>query len=197
MPTASPDDPLQAGGPAAPRPASAFRLALLGGESSGKTTLARALAGALRVPWVAEYGRERWLEIGGTFSVEELLHVGREQAAREAAAVQAAQAEGLRWVICDTSPLTTLVYSLLDHGRAADELHQLARRPYELILVCAPDFAFVQDGARRDDGWRQAQHGLTLQLLQEYQLPYLLLRGEPPERLHQALQAVAALPGAA
>lgn len=197
MPTATPDARPELGDQAAPSPASARRLALLGGESSGKTTLARALAETMRVPWVAEYGRERWLEIGGTFSVEELLHVGREQAAREAAAAQAARAGGQGWVICDTSPLTTLVYSLLDHGRAADELHQLARRPYDLTLVCAPDFPFVQDGARRDDSWRQAQHGLTLQLLQEYRLPYLLLGGEPPERLRQALNALAALDAAA
>ena len=36
------------------------RVALLGGESSGKTTLAIALAQALGTVWVPEYGRQRW-----------------------------------------------------------------------------------------------------------------------------------------
>jgi HTH-type transcriptional repressor of NAD biosynthesis genes len=162
------------------------RVCLLGGESSGKTSLARALAAHLGTVWVPEYGRERWLEIGGTFSVEELLHVGREQAARE----QAAQAHARSWLVCDTTALTTLVYSLLDHGCAEPELQMLARRPYDAALVCTPDFDFVQDGARRDDGWRRAQHAKTLQLLQEYRQSYELLTGNESQRLQQALAAL-------
>lgn len=167
------------------------RVCLLGGESSGKTTLAHALTSELKLTWVAEYGRERWLEIGGTFSVDELLHVGREQVAREEAAL--AQAHG--WLVCDTTALTTLVYSLLDHGRAAPELHALARRRYDVALVCAPDFEFVQDGARRDDAWRRAQHAMTLQLLREYGQPYHELAGEPATRLRQALAILAQAEG--
>ncbi|MFN5157877.1 MAG: AAA family ATPase, partial [Betaproteobacteria bacterium] len=51
------------------------RLALLGGESSGKTTLARALAGALHTSWVPEYGRQRWEELRETLSLAELVAV--------------------------------------------------------------------------------------------------------------------------
>ncbi len=169
--------------PSTPPPLPARRLCLLGGESAGKTTLAQALAQQLQTVWVAEYGRERWLEIGGTFSIEELLQVGVEQVAREDAALP--QARG--WLVCDTSPLTTLVYSLLDHGQAPPALQALARRPYDLILLCAPDFGFVQDGARRDDGFRNQQHALTVQLLQDFDLPHVLVQGTLAQRLAQVL----------
>ena len=38
----------------------AKRVVLVGAESTGKTTLATALAAALDTVWVAEYGREHW-----------------------------------------------------------------------------------------------------------------------------------------
>ena len=54
-------------------------MALLGGESSGKTTLARALAAQLSTVWVPEYGRQRWEELRETLSANELLQVARKQ----------------------------------------------------------------------------------------------------------------------
>ncbi|MES2440055.1 MAG: ATPase, partial [Verrucomicrobiota bacterium] len=34
------------------------------------------------------------------------------------------------------------------------ELEALARRTYQHLLLCADDFPFVQDGTRRDAGFR-------------------------------------------
>ena len=164
-------------------------MCLLGGESAGKTTLAQALAHRLGTTWVAEYGRERWLDIGGTFSLDELLAVAQEQVAREEGA--AAGAKG--WLVCDTSPLTTLVYALLDHGSAPAELTRLARRPYDLVLLCAPDFAFVQDGARRDASFRADQHALTLRTLADLGHAHVLVHGSLEARVAQVLVHIAAI----
>jgi hypothetical protein len=38
------------------------------------------------------------------------------------------------------------------------ELVLAAQRAYSTIVLCAPDFPFVQDGTRRDDAFRQHQH---------------------------------------
>ena len=159
------------------------RLALLGGESSGKTTLARALAAALGTAWVPEYGRELWEQLRRTLSADELVEVARTQIAREDGA--AAQARG--WLVCDTTPLTTLQYCLHDHGHAPPELQALARRRYDLTVLCLPDFDFVQDGCRRDDGFRNAQHAWTLARLAEHGVQPLVVRGSAVERQAQVL----------
>lgn len=161
----------------------ARRLALLGGESTGKTTLAQALAEHLHTGWVPEYGRQLWEELRHTLSVEELLHVARHQVELEDAA--AAKREG--WIVCDTTPLTTLQYCVHDHAHAPPELHALAHRPYHLTVVCEPDFAFVQDGCRRDDGFRQAQHAWTLARLQEQGVTPLRVSGSVQARVTQVL----------
>ena len=168
----------------------ARRLALLGGESSGKTTLARALAAHLHTAWVPEYGRELWERLRHTLSVEELLHVARHQVELEDAA--AAQREG--WIVCDTTPLTTLQYCLHDHGTAPPELHALARRVYDLTVVCAPDFDFVQDGCRRDDSFRQAQHAWAVAQLQAQGVLFLTVSGPVAERVAQVLARLRQLP---
>jgi len=168
----------------------ARRLALLGGESSGKTTLAQTLAEKLHTAWVPEYGRQLWEELRHTLSVEELLHVARHQVVLEDAA--AAQRSG--WIVCDTTPLTTLQYCLHDHGQAPPELHALARRRYDLTVVCEPDFDFVQDGCRRDDVFRQAQHAWALAQLQAQRVTFLSARGDVAARAAQVLACLRQMP---
>ena len=169
---------------------SVHRLALLGGESSGKTTLALALAQALHTAWVPEYGRQLWEELRQTLDVPQLLQVAQRQVELEDAAQAQVHARGGRWLVCDTTPLTTLQYCLHDHGRAPPELHALARRSYRLQVVCEPDFGFVQDGCRRDDSFRLQQHQWTLQRLAEQGVQPLLVRGTVQQRVQQVMQLV-------
>lgn len=165
------------------------RVVLLGAESSGKTTLAKALAARLGTAWVGEYGRERWEEVGGILPARELERIGHVQVERELEAAQTASG----WLVCDTSPLTTLVYCLLDHGSAPDALRQLAARRYDLVVLCAADFAFVQDGSRRDSAFQQRQQALTKTLLAEMNIAPLVVDGTLVRRLERVIAAVDAI----
>jgi HTH-type transcriptional repressor of NAD biosynthesis genes len=129
------------------------RVVLLGAESSGKTTLARALARAHRTQHVEEYGRELWLARNGVLDEGDLLSIAREQVRRE----EAALGDCREVLFCDTSPLTTLQYSRSMFGRVDPELEDLARREYALTVYCAPDFDFVQDGTRQGPAFRAEQ----------------------------------------
>ncbi len=163
------------------------RLALLGGESTGKTTLARALAKHLHTAWVPEYGRQRWEELRATLSVDELVAVAHRQIAWEDQAALLIRTPG-SWLICDTTPLTTLQYCLHDHGQAPPELQAMARRRYDAVVLCEADFDFVQDGCRRDDGFRNAQQAWTLTRLDEMGVACLRVRGSPTDRVAQVLR---------
>jgi NadR type nicotinamide-nucleotide adenylyltransferase len=126
------------------------RVAIVGGESTGKSTLVVALAERYREPHVAEYGRTLWEEQGGTTTYDDLVRIGRRHVEQEDAAAKRAT----HCVFIDTTPLTTLWYSLDGFGRAEPELVELSWRSYDLTIVCAPDFAFVQDGTRSSDDFR-------------------------------------------
>jgi len=160
------------------------RICILGGESSGKTTLAGVLAQALGVPLVPEYGRAYWERIRQDLGLADLELVARTQVEHEIRAAQTTPSS----LVCDTSPLTTLVYALLDHGRPPRSLVALSRRHYDLIVVCRPDFPFQQDGTRRDAHWRSTQHDTTLALLRRRGLPFLEVSGSVDERVAQVVK---------
>lgn len=155
------------------------RICLLGGESSGKTTLAEALALDWKTEWVPEFGRELWLAKSGQLEFEDLLHIARQQVAREEAATLRAS----RFVFCDTTPLTTLFYSREMFGRSDPQLDELALRRYHRTFLCAPDFPFAQDGTRRPAGFRDLQHAWYWRQLEERGIPFTPVSGSLPERV--------------
>jgi HTH-type transcriptional regulator, transcriptional repressor of NAD biosynthesis genes len=155
------------------------RAALLGGESTGKSSLARAVARRLGTVHVAEYGRELWEARAGQLALADLLHIAEEQVAREESAAGRAR----EWLICDTTPLTTLFYSRHLFGRADPALEALAARRYDLVVLCEPDFPFVQDGTRQDDAFRQLQHAWYIEELRRREVPFLSVSGDPDRRI--------------
>ena len=160
------------------------RVVLLGGESTGKTTLAAALAAHLGTVQVPEYGRELWELRGGQLRFADMLAIGREQVAREKLAARRAN----HWLVCDTAPLTTLFYSrAMFEGHAARELEQLARRRYDATVLCAADdIPFEQDGTRQDPAFRDRQHAWYLAELTRLRRPFLTVSGSVTQRVHAA-----------
>lgn len=160
------------------------RIALLGGESTGKSSLALALAKTLGTRHAAEYGRELWEEQGGVLAYDDLLRIGRTQVARE----QALAGQCQRYLVCDTTPLTTLFYCRELFGRAEAELEHLAERRYQHLFLCADDFPFVQDGTRQDETFRRRQNQWYEQELDRRGWEFTCLRGSLLQRIEQVLR---------
>ncbi|TQK08100.1 AAA family ATPase [Herbaspirillum sp. SJZ107] len=163
---------------AAPR-----RIAILGAESTGKSTLADALARRYGTLWVPEYLRE-FVDVHGRVPHEDdQPGIARTQLAREDA--MAARPDARAFLFCDTTPLMTAVYSRIYWGRVPPALLALeAAHDYALTLVAAPDLPWVPDGLMRDsDEVRQRVHAQLVAVLAERGIPYVLVEGELEERV--------------
>lgn len=158
------------------------RVCLLGGESSGKSTLAEALAREFKTSHVAEYGRELWDTKSGALAFEDMQHIAEVQIQREETATMHAN----RFLFCDTSPLTTLFYSTHMFGKAEPTLERLAERCYDFTILCAPDFPFVQDGTRQVETFRMLQHEWYLNALAKRGIAYRLVTDSIEARISQS-----------
>ena len=128
-----------------PRPS---RIGLLGGECTGKSTLAAALAADLPGCLVTEAVRDFVAEHGRPPRADEQAAVLAEQAAREDA-VAARCPHGV--VVADPAPLMTAVYSVVyfgDDSLLPVGVEQAAG--YDLLVWCAPDLPWSADDGQRD-----------------------------------------------
>ena len=169
------------------------RIAVLGAESSGKSTLCAALARHYGTVWVPEYLRE-FVDTRGRVPFEsDQYPIACTQRAREDAA--AAGAGAARFLFCDTTPLMTALYSRQYWGRVDPQLARLdGSHDYAWTFITAPDGPWEPDGLQREsEEVRQKVHRMLVQTLDARAIPYVLLAGSLPERLRQ----VEALLGAA
>ena len=169
------------------------RICILGGESTGKSTLAAALALELETLYVPEYGRELWEARGGALVFDDMVAIGKRQVEMEDEAAGRAN----RYLVCDTSPLTTLFYSEHLFQRADPRLEELAHRTYDMTFLCAPDFPFVQDGTRQPESFRLLQHAWYLRELSLRGVSHEVLSGPVAERVAQVAKRLTSVaPGA-
>ena len=128
------------------------RICLVGAESTGKTTLAEALAGRWGSSWVPEVGRDYTLEkkAAGTndeWTSDDFIAIAERQQrledhrARRSGPVMA----------CDTDALTTAIWHERYQGHRSPVVDALAaRRHYDLFVLCGTDVPWEADDIRID-----------------------------------------------
>jgi NadR type nicotinamide-nucleotide adenylyltransferase len=175
------------------RPYFVKRVCVFGPESTGKTTLARRLAERFRTAWVPEYARTLLESKGGELSQADLPLIARGQAASEDALARNAN----RVLICDTDPLSTLIWSETLYGSCGAAVRDLAEaRTYDLYLLLDVDVPWVADVVRYLPDDRRGFLDRCQAELERRGRAYVRLSGTWQERFERAVAAVGELIGA-
>lgn len=167
------------------------RVVLNGAESTGKTTLAAALAARLETVWVPECGRTYWegrrYRRDQSWEAAEFVRIVEQQAALEDALARLSRCV----LFADTDALASAVWAERYLGQLPDALLAMAAcRAPDLTLICAPDLRWVQDGTRESQGERLAMHHRTIALCEQLGRRWTCIEGQGDQRLQQALTAV-------
>ncbi|MGY6558575.1 MAG: AAA family ATPase [Nitritalea sp.] len=164
-------------------------IAIVGPESSGKSTLAKELQAQLGGIWLPEYAREYLGDQGPPYARETLWEIAKGQLAAEAAA----RALQPRYLWCDTSMLTMKIWEEHAFGAVAPFIAQAyAEHPYALYVLPDYDLPWEPDPLRGfpDPVDRAFFHAWHKREILESPIPLLETSGSVEEQVRQVINKV-------
>lgn len=168
------------------------RVTVFGAESTGKTTLSRALADELGGHWLFEYARP-YLEapgIGAALSATTMHGIWTGQRALQATAHDAAL--GRPFLVQDTDLFSTVGYWQMwdPAGAPAALVRDALAGASDLYLVLRSNIPFEPDPLRYGGDHREGSDEFWLELCRRYQLPHMVLdSADHATRLAEAVRA--------
>ena len=161
---------------------------LMGAESTGKTTLATALAKHYKTAWVAEYLR-LFVDNKGALPEESDVYA---IAHGHLNLVARMRLRARRLLFVDTDLFTTCVYQRIYFGTCPLDIEESARcHRSGLYLFTEPDIPWEPDpGQRASPEERLRSHALLRAEAQKHALNTVSIKGTHTERLNTAVAAV-------
>ena len=167
------------------------RIAIVGPESTGKTTLAEALGTHYGCACTKEYARIYLEAFGPSYTEPDLLRIAHGQLMAESDGQAFASSHGQRLLICDTDMITVRIWSQEKFGRCHPTIEQLARDVhYDLWLLCSPDIPWEPDPLRENPHDRDRLFALWERELKALGFPYTIIEGSEEQRMRAATNIV-------
>lgn len=165
-----------------------LRIVLYGPESSGKTTLAKALAKQFQTHWVPEFSRnylqEKWDQKKEVCSLEDLIIIAKGQINHENYLIEDAN----EFLFCDTNVLITKAWSETHfNGYCAPEIqYWVDTFKYDHYFLTDIDVPWQADDLRDRPNSRKKMFDYFENLLKNKKVSYTLLKGNLNVRLKKA-----------
>ena len=187
-----------------------IKVAVIGPESTGKSTLCELLAQHYNTQWCPEFAREFLLTHGIDYTYDDLLYIARGQLAMEDEYTQSlvgSSESGVNSYVLD-SELRTLNSKLLFidtemyvmkvwcefvFGKCHRwVLDQIIERKYDLYLLCNTDLPWVKDELREypDLKTRDQLYHIYKDIMINQSTPWVDISGDYDERLQKSIKAI-------
>ena len=134
------------------------KIAIVGPESTGKSTISEQLAKYYQVPWVPEYARYYCQALTAPCTLQDEVNMFHGQLALEHAVITMAETD---FIICDTTFLTVKIWSDAFFGEIPQiVLETLQKHPYDFYVLLDIDLPWQDDPLR--DFPNQREHFMDL-----------------------------------
>ncbi|HWW41742.1 ATP-binding protein [Pedobacter sp.] len=163
------------------------KIAVVGPESTGKSTLTQQLARHYQTAWVAEYARYYCAALTEPCTLQDEINMFHGQVALEESVLATAEKD---FIFCDTTFLTVKIWSDEMMGETPQiVLDALPQRPYDLYLLMDIDLPWQEDPLRDFPHLREHFMQIWHRELQALNANYTVISGVE-DRFENALKAV-------
>lgn len=163
------------------------KIAIVGPESTGKSTMSAYLADHYRTVWVPEYARGYCEKLTAPPTWQDEINMFYGQLALEAGYLPKAD----KLLICDTTFITVKIWSDHTFGRSPQEvLDELPKHPYDLYLLLSIDLPWEEDPLRDFPHMRGHFMDVWHKELADLNANYVVISGTGNERYNSAVTAI-------
>ncbi|MBA4055926.1 MAG: ATPase [Marivirga sp.] len=163
------------------------KVAVIGPECTGKSSLSEFLAGHFKTDWVPEYARGYLNNLIRPYEQHDLLAIAHGQMRIEDEWTRDAKS----LIICDTNLYVIKVWSEFKYGNCEDEiLKQIATRQYDLYLLTYIDLAWEEDPQREHPDKREKLYQIYLNEMKNQPVPFVEIKGDRELRRKTAIEAI-------
>jgi len=171
------------------------KVAIVGPESTGKSTLCSRLAEYYGTSWVPEYARQYLQEHNNTYTYDSLLDIAKGQLALEDKYLSSLQLQtsNLQPLFIDTEMNVMKVWSEFVFGKCHQWIiDRIVEREYDLFLLCYTDLPWEPDPLREypDPGPREQLFHIYKDILINQSVPWAIIKGSHEQRLRSAINEV-------
>lgn len=180
------------------------KIVVLGPESTGKSSLCKALAQRYQTAWCPEFARTYLLKHGMSYRFEDLSVIARGQLAleeeframvanREIVGSEPGATFNNPYLFIDTDMYVMKVWCEYVFGKCHFHiLEEIANRSYDLYLLCDIDLPWVKDELREypDEKPRQELYQIYKDILINQPVPWVNISGNYAEREAIAVAAI-------
>jgi NadR type nicotinamide-nucleotide adenylyltransferase len=163
------------------------RVAIVGPECTGKTSLAQELASVFATEWVPEYARGYLDKLVLPYTEGDLLNIAQGQMRIEDEFYR----DGNRVLICDTNLLVIKIWSEFVFKSCNPWIvAEMTHRQYDLHLLTNIDMPWEEDPQREHPTKRKELFDLYKRELDLLKVPFVEISGDRKARLVQATEAI-------
>ncbi|MFN8166617.1 MAG: ATP-binding protein [Bacteroidia bacterium] len=162
-----------------------YRIALIGPESTAKSTLSEKLAAHYHTVWVPEFARAFLNNLNRHYTKEDVIEIIKGQIRSEENLLPKAN----KLLFADTELILHKVWLLDKYDSSPAWLDEkISSSPYDLYLLTYPDLPFEEDPLRENPNRREFFFEWYKSELEDRKLNYRIITGTGEERLRSAIK---------
>ncbi|HWZ15482.1 MAG TPA: ATP-binding protein [Mucilaginibacter sp.] len=164
-----------------------LKIAIVGPESTGKSTMSAYLANHYHTVWVPEFARGYCEKLTAPPTWQDEINMFYGQLALEKELLPKAN----KLLICDTTFITVKIWSDQIFGKSPQEvLDELPKHPYDLYLLLSIDLPWQDDPLRDFPHMREHFMAIWHKELQALNAQYEVITGTGTERYNSAVKVI-------